>query len=92
MAGEGGRTYLVYGDNGMRLVYEGDDPAGCEAACRTLAATAAGYVSGYQFVGSQRFELRCYFDSVPAAAFVALRTRRDLFDFGWHADGHPESA
>ncbi len=79
-----GRTYLVYGDNGMRLVYAGDDPAALRRACDELALTAAGHVYGYQFVGRERYELRAFFDEVPSEAFLAVRFKRDLFDFAWN--------
>ncbi|HZU76833.1 MAG TPA: hypothetical protein VFA70_08725 [Dehalococcoidia bacterium] len=83
-ANEAQRAYLVYADNGARLVYSGADPHECEEVCRQLAARSAGHVSGYQFVGRQRFDVRAYFDQEPSALFMALRKRRDLFDFAWH--------
>ncbi|HEY7295553.1 MAG TPA: hypothetical protein VH916_10950 [Dehalococcoidia bacterium] len=79
-----GPVYLVYGENGARLFYAGEDGAAREAVCSELEARSAGYVSGYQFVGRQRYELRCYLDAPPSDRFLALRARRELFDFGWH--------
>ena len=76
--------YLVYGENGMRLIYAGDDPDACEAACARLAAGAAGMVTGFQFVGRQRYELRAYFDRQPEPEFIVRRSRGQLFDFAWH--------
>lgn len=81
---QGGPVYLVYGENGARLLYSGEDAEAQRAACDRVAAHAAGYVSGYQFVGRQRYEIRCYLDAPPSERFMALRTRRELFDFGWH--------
>src|SRR5207248_2564925 len=81
--GRDGSIYLVYGENGARLLYEGADEAVHRAICEALAAHSAGYVAGYQFVGRQRYEVRCYLDAPPSPQFIALRTRRDLFDFGW---------
>lgn len=78
------RSYLAYGDNGMRLVYAGDDLEAWETACAELAHHAAGHISGYQFVGRQRYDLRAYFDSEPPAAFLSARKKGELFDFGWH--------
>ncbi len=83
-AASGGRTYLVYGENGMRLVYGGDDAAAFAQACAELSARSAGHISGYQFVGRERFELRAFFDPEPSEAFIAARFKRDLFDFAWH--------
>jgi len=82
-----GSIYLVYGENGARLLYTGDDAAAQQAVCERLAAQSAGYVAGYQFVGRQRYELRCYLDAPPSERFMALRSRRELFDFGWHPTG-----
>lgn len=84
--------FLVYGDNGMRLAYAGEDARACEAACARLAAEAAGVVTGFQFVGRQRYELRAYFDSEPPPEFVARRSRGQLFDFAWHALPPPSEA
>ena len=85
------KSYLVYGENGMRLLYAGDDAEAWAAACAGLDASSAGYVAGYQFVGRQRFDLRCYFDRPPSERFLALRARRDLFDFAWFGF-EPDSA
>lgn len=82
--------YLVYGDDGMRLVYAGEDRAACDAACAQLAAGAAGLVTGFQFVGRQRYELRAFFDRQPTSDFMLRRSRGQLFDFAWHPLG-PES-
>jgi len=79
-----GSIYLVYGENGARLLYSGEDVEAQRAVCERLAVQAAGYVAGYQFVGRQRYELRCYLDTPPSERFMALRSRRELFDFGWH--------
>jgi hypothetical protein len=76
--------YLVYADDGMRLVYSGEDSPALHAACDGLAPGAAGYLSGYQFVGRRRVVLRAYFAAPPSAAFIAGRDRRDLFDLDWH--------
>ncbi len=84
------RTYLVYDDNGLRLVYAGDDLDVCERVCTELAARSAGYVSGYQFVGRERIELRAFFEPAPSEAFLAVRLKRDLFDFAWHSSGQSE--
>jgi hypothetical protein len=81
--GSGGRTYLVYADNGMRLVYAGDDAQANGRACDELASSSAGHIYGFQFVGRQRYELRAFFDEVPSDAFLAARFKRDLFDFTW---------
>ncbi len=78
------RTYLVYDDNGMRLVYAGDDLAARDRVCAELSARSSGYVSGYQFVGRERFELRAFFKPAPSDAFLAVRFKRDLFDFAWN--------
>jgi hypothetical protein len=80
-------VYLVYGDNGMRLAYAGEDAGACEEVCARLAAGAAGLVSGFQFVGRQRYELRAYFDRPPGTDFIMRRSRGQLFDFSWHALG-----
>src|SRR5947209_7664732 len=82
------RIYLVYADNGMKLVYAGDDRSACEQVCSSLARTAAGHVSGFQFVGRQRYELRAYFDAAPPDSFLATRLKGELFDFAWHPH-HP---
>lgn len=78
------KSYLVYGENGMRLLYAGDDAEAWAMACAGLDARSAGYVSGYQFVGRMRYDLRCYFDYTPSERFLAQRARRDLFDFAWY--------
>ena len=80
-------TYLIYRDNGMRLVYAGDDAEVSATICAELASGSVGHFSGYQFVGRQRYELRCFFDSEPAVGFFAARNKRDLFDFSWHPCG-----
>lgn len=85
-----GSIYLVYGENGARLLYSGQDGEAQRAVCAQVAAHAAGFVAGYQFVGRQRYELRCYLDAPPSERFMALRSRRELFDFGWHPIGEGE--
>jgi hypothetical protein len=81
--------YLVYADGGMKLAYSGEDRAAAEQVSAVLERESAGYVSGYQFVGRRRVELRAYLAGVPSEAFMAARTRRDLFDFAWHDAARP---
>lgn len=79
--------YLVYGENGALLVYSGRDIDEARRACDDLARVSAGYLSGYQFVGPQRVEVRAFFAETPSERFIAARSRGELFDFGWHAAG-----
>lgn len=80
--------YLVYGDGGARLAYSGGGVDEARRACDELAASTAGYLSGYQFVGRQRVEVRAFFPEPPSERFIAARSRGELFDFGWHALAH----
>jgi hypothetical protein len=84
------RAFLVYAENGMRLVYAGEDEQAFSESCARLSATSVGVISGYQFVGRQRYELRAYFDYEPSQAFLASRSRGQLFDFSWRRLREPD--
>ena len=77
--------YLVYADNGARLIYSGEEIDEARRVCADLARENAGYLGGYQFVGRQRVEVRAFFAETPPERFVQTRSKGELFDFGWHA-------
>ncbi len=76
----GGTLFLVYAEDGARLVYAGDDPAEYERRCAALAAGYAGSLVGRRRVGPEQWVVRAFFREQPAATFIARR--RENFPYG----------
>jgi hypothetical protein len=75
-----GTLFLVYAEDGARLVYAGDDPAEYERRCAALAAGYAGSLVGRRRVGPEQWVVRTFFREPPTPAFIARR--RESFPYG----------
>jgi len=75
-----GTLFLVYAEDGARLVYAGDDPAEYERRGAGRAASDAGARGGRGRVGREQGVVRPVFREPPTPAFIARR--RESFPYG----------
>ena len=75
--------YLLYADDGARLVYAGTDADEFERRSRELAAGHAGALTGRRRAGrGEQWLVRAYFRTPPTREFIAQR-RRFPHDLTW---------
>lgn len=75
-----GTLFLVYAEDGARLVYAGDDPTAYERCCAALASEYAGSLLGRRRVGPEQWVVRAFFREEPSSTFIARR--RESFPYG----------
>ena len=88
-------VYLLYADDGARLVYAGTDAGACERHCRELAVTHAGALRGTRAVGrAQQWDVRAFFHAPPPPDFIAQRRHFYRFRLDWEpaAGALPDAA
>ena len=77
--------YLVYDQDGGRLVYSGTDEAAYHAARERLAAEHAGALVGQCMMGRERWVMACYFRVAPSPEMVRRRREGGLLGLSWEA-------
>lgn len=76
-------AFLLYADDGARLVYAGHDRDQYERHCRALTEHHAGSLTGRRPVGKEQWLVRSYFVAEPPASFIASRRGYYQFKLTW---------